>query len=262
MGRSFKNSGGVGFSLILAAAVIFACGGEVVGDLAYTGGGSGGSGIDGGGTGGTGISVGSVSDFGSIYVNGVRYDTSNAEIFVEGQSKGFGDMTVSEQLAKGMVVRVEGEIEDSQNGTARKVYFNDDIRGPVESVRWIDSLPVALTVLGKEIILQDTTQIGGHGINSLEVGDWVQVSGFEDVDGRIRATFVTDSYITAKANIKGEIINLNTINKQFEIHGLVIDYRYANLIDIDQLSPDLVGRGDRGSFRRPLYTGCGYDWAR
>ncbi len=139
-----------------------------------------------------------------------------------------------------MVVRVEGEIEDSQNGTAHKVYFNDDIRGPVESILWIDAVPVELTVLGKEIILQDTTQTGGYDIHSLEVGDWVLVSGFEEVDGRIRATFVTDSDSTAKANIKGEISALNTITKQFEINGLVIDYQYANLIDINQLSPDLV----------------------
>lgn len=230
MGRSLKSIGWLGFFLILTGAVICACGGGGVSDLASTG----------GGTGGTGISVGSVSAFGSIYVNGVRYDTSNAEIFVEGESKGFGDQVVLTQLSVGMVVRVEGEIEDSQNGTAHKVYFNDDIRGPVESILSIDSVPLELTVLGKEIILQDTTQTGGYDLNSLEVGDWVLVSGFEEVDGRIRATFVTNSDSTAKANIIGGIINLNTITKQFEINGLVIDYQYATLIGINQLSPDLV----------------------
>ena len=121
MGWSFKNTGWLGFFLILTGAVIWSCGGGAVGDLASTG----------GGTGGTGISVGSVSAFGNIYVNGVRYDTSNAEIFVEGQSKGFGDQVVLTQLAVGMVVRVEGDIEDSRNGTASKVHFSDGVRGPV-----------------------------------------------------------------------------------------------------------------------------------
>jgi hypothetical protein len=94
--------------------------------------------------------------------------------------------------------------------------------------------------LGKEIILQDSTQTNGYDIHSLAVGDWVYASGFEGVDGRIRATFVAAIDSTAKANIKGEIINLNTTTKQFEINGLVIDYQYAILIGINQLSPDLV----------------------
>ena len=230
MGRSFKNSGWLGFLLILAGAAIGACGGGAVGDMASTG----------GGTGGTGISVGSVSAFGSVYVNGVRYDTSNAEIVVEGQSKGFGDQAVLTQFSVGMVVRVEGEIEDAQNGTASRVYFNDDVRGPVESIREIDSDTTELTVLGKAIILEDITETGGYDIETLALDDWVQVSGFQDADGRIRATFLTGSASHAKANLKGLITQLNTVDRQFTINGLVVDFQVADLVGMTQLSDNLL----------------------
>ena len=239
MERSLKNSLRRGFFLILAGAVLYACGGAGIGDLASSGGGTGGTGV-GGGTGGTGISVGFVSGFGSIYVNGVRYDTSSAEIYVEGQSAGFGDTTVLAQLAVGMVVRVEGDLEDSENGTARRVYFNDDLRGPVESIVEVDSIPIKLTVLGKDIILQDTTQIDMHDINSLAVGDWVQVSGFEDADGCIHASFLTKSASSAKANLKGIISELNTTTRKFKINDILIDYQTADLIGINQLSENLL----------------------
>ena len=45
-----------------------------------------------GGIGGSGMtSQGSVSEFGSIFVNGTEFDTSNATIIVEGEEKGVGD---------------------------------------------------------------------------------------------------------------------------------------------------------------------------
>jgi hypothetical protein len=221
---------GWGYLLIFAAALICACGGGGVGDLASYG----------GGTGGTGINVGPITGIGSIHVNGIRHDTVNAEIFVEGQSQGFGDPAVLAQLAVGMIVRVEGTIEDAQNGTAQRVYFNDDIRGPIAVIRTIGDQPAQFTVLGKEIILQETTATGGVDLNALQIGDWVQVSGFEDADGRIRATFVTAIDSSAKANLKGTISGLNAIDRTFTINGILIDYQAAGLIGMDQLSDNLV----------------------
>jgi hypothetical protein len=224
------NVCGWGYLLMFAAALIYACGGGGVGELASYG----------GGTGGTGINVGPITGIGSIHVNGIRHDTVNAEIFVESQSQGFGDPAVLAQLAVGMIVRVEGTIEDAQNGTAQRVYFNDDIRGPIAVIRTIGDQPTQFTVLGKEIILQETTATGGVDLNALQVDDWVQVSGFEDADGRIRATFVTAIDSSAKANLKGTIALLNTIDRTFEINGILIDYQAAGLIGMDQLSDNLV----------------------
>ncbi|MCB2148716.1 MAG: hypothetical protein KQI81_19710 [Deltaproteobacteria bacterium] len=228
MERSLRNSLRMGFFLILAGAVIYACGGAGTIDLASSG----------GGTGGTGISVGSVSGFGSIYVNGVRYDTSNAEIYVEGRSTGFGDATVLAQLAVGMVVRVEGDIEDSLNGTAHKVYFNDDLRGPIKagSIQEIDSVTTELIVLGKTVIIQDITKLKDIDLDSLAGGVWIQVSGFEDAEGRIHASFVTESTSSAKANLKGTISAVDSFNRIITINGIDISYQSADLIGMNQLS--------------------------
>ena len=65
-------------------------------------GGGGGSGeVASGGIGGTGISSGAVTGFGSIFVNGVEFDTSGASITM-------GGISVSESdLKLGMVVEVQ-----------------------------------------------------------------------------------------------------------------------------------------------------------
>ena len=82
----------------------------VVPFLLFGCGGSGSGGTAGGGIGGSGItvsavSVGSVASFGSIIVNDVEFDTTNAEVVVEGEVRGTGDAAVTGFLSRGMVVR-------------------------------------------------------------------------------------------------------------------------------------------------------------
>jgi len=221
------------FILILALGWLVACGG--IGDLASSGG-VGGTGVSGGGVGGTGISAGSISAIGSVHVNGVRFDTSDAEIFVEGQRAGSGDAAVLANLAVGMVVRVEGTIEDAENGTAEKVYFNDDLRGPVDvgSFQTIDATTAQLVVLGKTVIVNEYTNVIGLDIEDTLESQWIQVSGFEDAEGRLQATFVTGSYSDDGANLKGIITSVSA--GQIMINGITIDTLGANLIGINQLA--------------------------
>ncbi|WP_155307532.1 DUF5666 domain-containing protein [Desulfosarcina widdelii] len=225
--------------LILAGSLIIGCGGGGIDDLASSGGGIGGSGVNGGGTGGTGISSGSVTAIGSVHVNGVRYDTSDAEIFVEGQSKGFGDEEVLNNLKVGMVVRVEGELEDSENGIAEKVYFNDDLRGPVKvgSFQQIDPETAQIVVLGKTVIINELTNVLNLDIEVSLEGKWIQVSGFEDAEGRIQATFVTGSDIDDHANLKGTITFAGP--DHITINGItVVDTTGATLVGLNQLAQD------------------------
>jgi len=224
--------------LILAGVLIIGCGGGGIDDLASSGGGIGGSGVNGGGTGGTGISAGSVTAIGSVHVNGVRYDTSDAEIFVEGQSVGFGDTTVVANLKVGMVVRVEGDIETETDGTAQRVYFNDDLRGPVKegSFQQIDPETAQLVVLGKTVIINELTHVLNIDIEISLEGKWIQVSGFEDAEGRIQATFVTASYPDDRANLKGTVTPVGF--DQITINGIIIDTSDATLVGIDQLAED------------------------
>ena len=94
-------------------------------------GGSGGS--DAPGTGPTAsnqTTVGQITGFGSIYVNGIEFDTAGASYEVD-DAVASGD----DALAVGMVVKVEGSVNaDGLTGTAFSVSYDDDIEGVVEEL--------------------------------------------------------------------------------------------------------------------------------
>ena len=104
--------------------------------------GNGGGGMTaGGGIGGTGvISSGTITAFGSIVVNGTEFDTSAAAIIVNGEEIGVGDEIVLDNLDIGRVVTVEGTGNlDDISAVAVRVIYNDNVRGPVESIHDIDA---------------------------------------------------------------------------------------------------------------------------
>ena len=79
------------------------------------------------GIGGTGItSGGTITGFGSIFVNGVKYDTSGSTITID-------DNIVDESALKlGMFVLVRGTLDtNNTTGTANSVSINIELKGPV-----------------------------------------------------------------------------------------------------------------------------------
>jgi len=98
-----------------SALVLAACGG---------GGSSGGiGGTGGGGIGGTGVAYGTITDFGSVWVNGVEYNSGNATIRIDDTVHPESD------LRRGMVVRVDGSISGA---TAATITVDDAVKGFVE----------------------------------------------------------------------------------------------------------------------------------
>ena len=87
------------------------------------------------GTGGTGsFSVGSVTGFGSVFVNGVRFEDNGARLVDDdGTVKVLG--SDDNPLKVGMVVEVTGSVDDS--GTVRKatqIAYGAELKGPVTAV--------------------------------------------------------------------------------------------------------------------------------
>ena len=75
---------------------------------------------------GTGVAYGPVTGFGSIFVSGVEYTTSNAQISVDDQ------VGSESQLLVGQVVTVKGAINaDGKTGTATQVTFSGEVAGAV-----------------------------------------------------------------------------------------------------------------------------------
>lgn len=224
----------------LFVLIVFAACGNVSGvyDTA-NGGGIGGTGINdpaaGGGIGGTGISIGKITQIGSVWVNGVRFDTSSATIEVDGVNRSLGYLEV------GMIVAVEGSFDaDGINGTAKRVVFKDNLEGPVENV--VDAQ--TLIVLGQTVIADSTTSVydlsgsDTDGINKytlasigVSAGDMVEVSGFVDSTGAIHATYikVEGLNVDAEIEIKGTISSLDETAHTFNIGALIIDYSSAQM---------------------------------
>jgi hypothetical protein len=176
---TLANAAAVAFLLALAA-----CGG----------GGGGGTGIvvgTGGGTGGTGVSVASVSEgamvVGSVIVNGVRFDDTQATVIVDDNTATRG------ALKDGMVVKVKGRIADDRvTGTAERVEVENEVRGTVQSVSASTS-PRFFTVVNQKVLVDDLTVFANTAsdLSGLVGGSsFVEVHGQRDAAGNIRATRV------------------------------------------------------------------------
>ena len=188
----------------------------------------------GGGIGGTGnISRGVITAFGSIVVNGTEFDTRNAVIVVRGEEVGVGDDIVLNNLDIGMVVTVEGtETEDNNSAIADRVIYNDNVEGPVESIRDIDPSTKEIVVLGQTVIVNVVTGFRGTTFGAIAQNDMVEISGFFDDSGAIWATFLekTGEFTPGLAvGIQGFVVNLDAGLETFEINDLIVDYSLADI---------------------------------
>jgi hypothetical protein len=147
--------------------------------------GIGGTDYAGGGTGGTGISTGAVSGFGSVVVNDVHFRTDNnvapgfqTEKKVNGADKSLErDKDV---FAEGMIVTVRHGAGDNN---AQVIEYRDNLRGPIAVIAFgADNI---IEVLGQTVVVENAAIFA-----SLKRNDIVEVSGFVDNAGRIRASYI------------------------------------------------------------------------
>ena len=140
---------------------------------------------DSGGIGGSGFSSsGTVDGTGSIFVNGERIDTDNAEFFIDGQP------AVESDIGLGMIVTVTGSRDESGAPFASRVDYDPLIEGDIESIeRNADNSSARLSVLGQVIIVERTSTVFEDvDFDSLSVGQRVEISGYRDDEDRVRAT--------------------------------------------------------------------------
>lgn len=209
---------------LMYTAVKWGTTGVVLSVLAGCGGGSSGGFAD-GGIRGTGASVGPVSGFGSVFVNGIRFETDGNITSDDGISR-------ENQLAKGMILRIEGEWQDDDQGRADDVEYDDTLRGPVEVITPWDPVTRTATVrvAGQAVHLDSQTVIRGKLVESLADGDFVRVSAWRLANGDFRASFVglraasgdPDFDDLNEVEIEGEISSLT--EETFVIGGVTVNY--------------------------------------
>jgi hypothetical protein len=191
--------------------------------------GCGGTDLAGVGSGGTGqmassFSTGPISGFGSVIVNGVKYDDSAANVVDD-----IGAVRSLGQLSIGMVVEIEGTSDDSTGlGAARLIRIVSELKGPVGA---IDAANGVLTVLGVSVrVLPATVWDDAGGLSSLKVGDPVEVYGFYDSAAlAVRASRIEKRPISEATTFKlrGPVTGLSIEAGTFRVGGLTIEFGSA-----------------------------------
>lgn len=178
---------------------------------------------DGGGGGPVAVkasSKGVITGFGSVYVNGVKYESASATVDMDGVS------SVESDLQIGMVVTVSGMLDASgATGTAGTISFADNLEGPVSAL--YSGVSKTFAVMGQIVKVDGSTMY--HNVNDaslLAVNDMVEVSGFPDANGVILATRIEKktavfSAGTTTVELKGLVSGLT--GSSFTINALSID---------------------------------------
>ncbi|MBI5895120.1 MAG: hypothetical protein HZB24_03600 [Desulfobacterales bacterium] len=181
-----------------------------------------------GGVGGSGVTVGEVSDYGSIFVNGLELDTTQTEIYVEDALAGTGDQAALSHLPIGQRVVVQGDISDDRNGTALRVDAFYYVQGPVWQVEQLDAQTVSLDVMGQTVYVDPQTTLAGVTLTTLAQDMVLQVSGTLDALGAIHAGYIALAAESMTPDrtvaVKGLIQNLNSAEDRFQINDLIVDY--------------------------------------
>mgnify|MGYP002620969537 CR=1 FL=1 len=181
--------------------------------------------------------VGTVSGFGSVFINGVEYETSNATITIDGQSAAESD------LAVGMVVTVTGT-DNGSTGNASSISNDDEVEGIVIS-NSIDPTTQTgtINVMGQTVTVRKTTMFESKvaGVNApsqIAAGNIVEINGYSDGNGNIFATRIEvkaadlATYLITHPNgveVKGLVGTIDTNNMQFQLGGITVDYTNAIL---------------------------------
>lgn len=192
----------------------------------------------GGGIGGTGISVGKItaSGTGTVDVNGIVFETSNASVTLDGKTGG------QNNLKTGMVVKVRGKFnQDGKTGVAASIEFRDNLEGPVDDFSRTSN---TIAVLGQTVKLGSTTYFDDFSdtngdkiidVYDVSFGNIVEVSGFIDANGIINATYISLKAVSFESDgfeieVKGTITDLNMDNQTFAIGYLTIDFSSADFV--------------------------------
>ena len=170
-----------------------------------------------------GTSVGVVTGFGSIFVNGIEYETDNAIITIDGK------VALETEIGVGDICVVDGTVNpDGLTGTAISVTCTDELEGFVTDTSGLVNGVGTITVMGQTISITLDTVFDSDtygSISELMVDNIVEISGFSDGAGNVVATRVeTKSDIDSDIEIKGLVSNLDITPDTFQIGELIVDY--------------------------------------
>ena len=219
-----------------------------------------------GGESGTGYqdnqtTVGEVTGFGSIYVNGIHFNTDTVSLEVDGDTT-----AVETDLRVGMVVKVVGTVNaDRTEGVANQVIMSTGIEGLVFSNNYL--VDGTINVMGQTVKINNDTHFNSNviGIDTLDqlvANDTVvEVHGFTDGQGNFYATMINvveTGGVATEVKIRGMIQNLSgvTVNSTFMIGGITIQFDGATSFNDGLQMSDLMN-GMYVEVESAMYSGSG-----
>ena len=218
--------------------------------IALAGCGGGSSGGPGGGTqpgiDRLGVRSGTVTGFGSIIVGGDTFDVDMAEFEVDDDSSG----SSQDDLNIGDTVIVT--FDPATPGVAQTVFSDDAVEGPIGGIGPdLDKNLQAgqLLVAGQTVTVDAETsfddRIQPASFDGLAVDDLVEVNGFFDANGGIRATRIEPSQGGIDGvEVHGFVEGLDTNAQTFSINALDVDYGTEPAIIDDSFPNGTFANGD------------------
>jgi len=243
---SLSSSLRAGLALSLAASLwlLSSCGGGMGGQASNTSGG--GSGVGSGGTGS--YTNGSISGLGSIIVNGVRYDLSQAQVLSDDDTLIPDASHSADELNLGMQVEVSGgTVVAGVNGAlpsaaAAQVRYASSLLGPVDTA--YDASCTCIVVLGQKVLIGAATVWP----QNLSTADVVEVFGQPDLTGhQLVATRVQRVGDASRAYklvgwVPADGVSGNTVTVKGPTGSLVLSF--GQVSDVAVLS-GMSGHGQR-----------------
>jgi len=214
-------------------------------------------------------SKGIITGFGSVYINGIRFQTNNSHVVSEDDGslllENPSNTELQSILGKGHVIKVIGSSVDDSNGVARTILFDNELKGEISSVSNTDA---SFVVLGQTVSVTPKTIIDDSIIEAargteipndlrfadvsesleqlLQAGMFVEISGLPSQNG-FEATRIedTDNQTSStgserEAEVKGIVSNLTA--DQFEINGLTVLFDTGDL-DSEDFSNQALANG-------------------
>lgn len=173
------------------------------------------------------VSTGAINGFGSVIVNGVRYNSDKAKIMVN------DEITNEDNLHTGYQVKITGKITSDGAAIADTIEFRPDLVGAIGQINLNSQ---QFTVLEQTVQVTSATlfdaAIQPNYLEGLKAGDLVLVSGNTDDQGVLTATRI-ELKNSLNHQVQGAIHNLNPASTSFTLGHLTVNYSAATLSNIE-----------------------------
>lgn len=165
-------------------------------------------------------SKGVITNFGSVYVNGVRFSTDDTTVSTDDN-----DDANEDDLDVGMNVTVQGrKTADGSISTASHIDYNVHAEGPIESISLSDN---QIVVLGQVYQVDSRTVFEDKLFSELKVADVVEISAIRSADETWLATHIETSDAADTYKLIGEIANLDESDQTFNVGSVSVDFSQA-----------------------------------